>query len=71
MSAFAFLPVTVTHIDLATGKTDQTTSIFFCEKQANRFMVEEMKWESTVRVACLPLGVDVPGDFAGVTHSFA
>jgi phage-related protein len=38
--------------------------------RANDFMTEEMKWEGTVRVVCKELGVDVDGDYVGVSHTF-
>jgi hypothetical protein len=63
-------PVTVQYLDQCSGTVKASTRIFFNERAANKYMVEEMKWEDTVRVICLPLGVDVEGDFCGVAHSF-
>jgi hypothetical protein len=63
-------PVTVTYLNEA-RKPELSTTVFFNAEQANRFAVEEMKWEDTVRVQCLPLGVDVEGDFVGVAHTFS
>lgn len=65
-----FFGVEVVSIDLATGKQSSASSIFFNEKAANAFMVEEMKWESTVSVKCPALGTEVEGDFVNVSHSF-
>ena len=33
-----------------------------------RLCVRECKWESTVRVVCEALDIDVEGDFVGVAH---
>jgi hypothetical protein len=63
-------PVTVSYLNEA-GQTEQDTTVFFNAAKANAFCVEEMKWEGTVRVVCLPLGVDVEGDYVGVSHTFA
>jgi hypothetical protein len=38
---------------------------------AERFIIEEMKWESTVSVSCPELGIEVEGDYVGVSHTFA
>jgi len=55
-----FFPVTVDYRDGA-----QVTSVFMSRRAAERFAVEEMKWENTLSVECIPLGFKVPGDYAG------
>jgi len=62
-------PVTTYYVD-DQYNVQHSTSVYFNERRANAACVEEMKWKSTVRVVCIPLGVDVEGDYVGVLHTF-
>ena len=51
--------VTVTYLD---GET--VTADFDNARKAERFAREEVKWETTMRVICPAIDLDLVGDFA-------
>jgi len=60
----------ITTFATSCGSTDTMKKVFASAKGAERYCTEEMKWESTVRVQCTELSIDVEGDFVGVSHTF-